>query len=197
MSTGEFTITIRANEGKTLKEIEAAVFEALNRFEKEGITEKDIERVKASSEKKFYDGISSVFNKSIQLAYYNTFLNDPGYIEKDIENIKAVTLSDVKMVYDKYIKGKPHIVASFVPKGKVEMIAENSVPAGVKEENIKEASKVDIAQTSGTFTSILNQILREEKGFTYGATSYFQEMKAIAPFVASTSVRSDATMESV
>jgi zinc protease len=145
--TGEFTITIRANEGKTLKEIEDAVFEAFNRFEKEGITEKDIERVKASSEKNFYNGISSVFSKSLQLAFYNTFLNDPGYIVKDIENIKAVTLNDVQMVYDKYIKGKPHIVTSFVPKGKPEMIAENSVPAGVKEENINEASQVEIAQT--------------------------------------------------
>jgi zinc protease len=146
--TGEFTITIRANEGKTLKEIEAAVNEAFARFEKEGITEKDIERVKASSEKSFYNGIESILGKSIQLAYYNTFLNDPGYIEKDIENIKAVTLDDVKMVYDKYIKGKPHIVTSFVPKGKKEMVAENSVPAGVKEENINEASQVEIAGTT-------------------------------------------------
>jgi zinc protease len=145
--TGEFTITIRANEGKNLKEIENAVFEAFDRFEKEGITEKDIERVKASSEKSFYSGIESVFGKSIQLAFYNTFLNDPGYIEKDIENIKAVTLNDVKSVYEKYIKGKPHVVTSFVPKGKPEMIAENSVPAGVKEENINEASQVEIAET--------------------------------------------------
>jgi zinc protease len=49
----------------------------------------------------------------------------------------------------------------------------------------------------GAFTSILNQILREEKGFTYGASSYFQEMKIVAPFVAASSVRSDATLESV
>jgi zinc protease len=142
---GEFTIKIRANEGKSLKEIENAVFEAFNRFEKDGITEKDIERVKASSEKNFYEGITSVFGKSIQLAFYNTFLNDPGYIEKDIENIKAVTLSDVKQAYEKYVKGKPHIVTSFVPKGKPEMVAENSIPAGVKEENINEASQVNIA----------------------------------------------------
>jgi zinc protease len=146
---GEFTITVRANEGKTLKEIEEAVGEAFARFEKEGITEKDVERVKASSEKNFYSGIESVFGKSIQLAFYNTYLNDPGYIEKDIENIKAVTLNDVKMVYDKYIKGKPHIVTSFVPKGKPEMIADNSAPAGVKEENINEASQVEIAQSTG------------------------------------------------
>jgi zinc protease len=146
--TGEFTITVRANEGKTLKEIEDAVNEAFTRFEKDGITEKDIERVKASSEKAFYEGINSVLGKSIQLASYNTFLNDPGFIEKDIENIKAVTLNDVKMVYDKYIKGKPHVVTSFVPKGKPEMVAENSVPAGVKEENINEASQVEIAKTA-------------------------------------------------
>ena len=143
--TGEFTINIRANEGKTLKEIEDAVFEALNRFEKEGITAKDIERVKATSEKNFYGGIASVFGKSIQLAFYNTFLNDPGFIVKDVENIKAVTLNDVKMVYEKYIKGKPHIVTSFIPKGKPDMMAENSIPAGVKEENISNASQVDIA----------------------------------------------------
>ena len=49
----------------------------------------------------------------------------------------------------------------------------------------------------GAFTSILNQILREEKGYTYGASSYFQEMKTKAPFIAATSVRSDATFESV
>jgi zinc protease len=145
---GEFTITIRANEGKSLKEIEDGVNEAFNRFESEGITEKDIERVKASSEKSFYEGITSVFDKSIQLAFYNTYLNDPGYIEKDIENIKAVTLNDVKMAYDKYIKGKPHVVTSFVPKGKTDLIAENSVPAGVKEENINEASQVDIAPSA-------------------------------------------------
>ncbi len=145
---GEFTITIRANEGKSLKEIENAVFEAFSRFEKEGITEKDIERVKAESEKNFYYGIESVFNKSLQLAFYNTFLNDPGYIEKDIENIKAVTLNDVKMAYNKYIKDKPHVVTSFVPKGKTEMMAENSIPAGVKEENINEASQVKIAETA-------------------------------------------------
>jgi zinc protease len=49
----------------------------------------------------------------------------------------------------------------------------------------------------GAFTSILNQILREQKGYTYGASSYFVEMKAVAPFIASTSVRSDATFESL
>lgn len=144
---GEFVINIRANDGKTLKEIEEAVNEAFARFEKDGITDKDVERIKASSEKEFYEGLNSVFNKSLQLAFYNTYLNDPGFIEKDIENIKAVTKDEILMAYDKYIKGKPHVVTSFVPKGHPEMVADNSIPAGIKEENINEASQVEIAGT--------------------------------------------------
>jgi zinc protease len=144
---GEFTINIRADEGKSLIEIESAIDEAFARFEKDGITEKDVERIKATSEKNFYDGLNSVFSKSLQLAFYNTLLNDPGFIEKDIENIKAVTLDDIKMAYEKYIKGKPHIVTSFVPKGQAGMIADGSVKAAIKEENIKEATQVAIAES--------------------------------------------------
>ncbi|MBN2863176.1 MAG: insulinase family protein [Bacteroidales bacterium] len=143
---GEFSITIRANEGKTLKEIEEAVFEAFARFEKEAITGKDVERIKALSEKNFYEGINGVFNKSFQLAYYNAILGDPGFIEKDIENIKAVTLDDIMEVYNKYIKDKPYVVTSFVPRGKLDLIAENSINAGIREENINEASQIEIPE---------------------------------------------------
>jgi zinc protease len=143
---GEFTISITANEGKTLKEVEDAVFEAFTRFEKEGITEKDVNRIKAASEKSFYEQINSVDGKALQLAYYNTFKNDPGFIVQDLENIKAVTLGDILAVYEKYIKNKPHLVTSFVPRDQPELMAENSVEAGIKEENIEEATKVEIAE---------------------------------------------------
>jgi zinc protease len=49
----------------------------------------------------------------------------------------------------------------------------------------------------GAFTSILNQILREQMGFNNGARSMFQGLKSIAPFLATASVRSDATLESL
>jgi zinc protease len=144
---GEFTVSVRANEGKTLKEIEDAIEEAFRRFEADSFTNNDVERIKALSEKNFYDNITGVLGKSIQLAYYNTFLNDPGYIEKDIENIKAVTGEDIKRVYDTYIRNKPHIVTSFVPRGRKDLIADNSVPAGIREENINEASQVAISES--------------------------------------------------
>ncbi|MCU0459013.1 MAG: insulinase family protein [Bacteroidales bacterium] len=141
---GEFTLSVTANAGKSLREIEEAVREGFERFETEGFTERDVERIKAMMERSFYQELNSVLNKSIQLAYYNTYLNDPGYIVKDIEKIKAVTPADIMRVYEKYIKGRPGVVTSFVPKGMTGMMAENSVKAAVSEEDITKASQVAI-----------------------------------------------------
>ncbi len=146
---GEFHIRITANDGIDLDDVEAAINESFALFEKEGITDRDVERVKAGLETDFYNGISSVLGKSFQLASYNTFTGDPGFIEDDIENIKKVTKEDVLRVYNSYIKDKPFVMTSFVPKGKMELIAENSGKAPVVEEEIKEniAKTVEDAET--------------------------------------------------
>ena len=145
---GEFHINVTANSGKDLDSIEAGVNEAFRLFEKEGVTDRDIERIKAGLETGFYNGISSVLGKSFQLANYNTYTGDPGFIEKDIENIKAVTKEEVMAVYNKYIKDKPYVMTSFVPKGQTELIAENSTKAAVVEEEIKENVTKTVEETT-------------------------------------------------
>src|SRR5690554_1245731 len=135
---GDFRISITANNGIDLDAIEAGIAEAFELFEKDGVSDRDIERIKAGLETQFYNGISSVLGKSFQLARYNVFTGDPGFITTDIENIKKVTKEDVMRVYNQYVKGKPYIMTSFVPKGQLELIAENSEKAKVVEEEIKE-----------------------------------------------------------
>jgi zinc protease len=49
----------------------------------------------------------------------------------------------------------------------------------------------------GSFSGNLNLILREEKGFTYGARSGFNGNNLYGTFQASSSVRSNATLESM
>jgi len=135
---GEFHVIITANNGKNLNDVEQAIFEAFELFEQEGVTDRDVERIKAGLETQFYNGISSVLGKSFQLAQYNVFAGDPGFIEQDIANIKKVTKEDVMRVYEKYVKDKPFVMTSFVPKGQTEMIAANSNVAPVVEEAITE-----------------------------------------------------------
>jgi zinc protease len=141
---GEFIISFNAFDGKDLDEAAAAVSEAFAKFEKEGISEKDLNRIKAGQETQFYNSLSSVLGKGIQLAQYSIFANDPGYIEKDIQNILAVKTADVTRVYEKYIKGKNYVATSFVPKGKVALALEGSKKADVVEEPIVEGAEAAV-----------------------------------------------------
>lgn len=145
---GKFRIIVTANSGIDLDSVESGIKEGFALFEKEGVTDRDIERIKAGLETDFYNGISSVLGKSFQLASYDVFTGDPGFIEQDIKNIKAVTKEDVVAVYDKYIKNKPYILTSFVPKGEMELIAENSEKANVVEEEITENVETKVAENT-------------------------------------------------
>lgn len=136
--SGEFKVFITANRGVDLDAVEAGIYEAFALFEEEGVSDRDLERIKAGLETQFYNGIESVLGKSFQLANYNVFTGNPGFITQDIENIKAVTKEDVMRVYNQYIKDKPYVMTSFVPKGNLELIAENSEKAKVVEEEITE-----------------------------------------------------------
>ena len=46
-----------------------------------------------------------------------------------------------------YLKDKPFVLTSFVPKGKTDLIAENSEPFVFAEESVGEQKKVDIAKS--------------------------------------------------
>ncbi len=146
---GKFTISVNAFPGVSLADVEKAIDEAFALFEEEGISETELEKIKAGQETSFYNGISSVLGKSFQLARYNEYAGDPGFVTTDLANIQAVTVEDVLRVYEKYIKGMPFVSASFVPKGSVSLIAEGAEDAGIVEENVLEATEVDQSLIAG------------------------------------------------
>ena len=140
--TGTFTISVPANPGVNLTDVEKAIFEGFKKFETEGFKEEDLTRIKAQNETSFYNGFSSVMSKAFTLGGYQMNMDDPGYYRKDFERTQAVTMADVKSVYEKYIKGKNYVATSFVPKGQVNLIAEGSVNAGIKEEDVTKATEM-------------------------------------------------------
>ncbi len=138
---GQTMLSVRGFEKVDLDQIHQAVFEAFARFEKDGISEADLKRIKAGQEVAFYNGLSSVHGKGFQLAQYQIFANNPGFVSQDIQIMMAVTSADVGRVYDSYIKGKPYVATSFVPKGQLDLALENSVKANVVEEKITEGAE--------------------------------------------------------
>lgn len=137
---GSFRLQVRGFNNVKLDEIKAAIDAAFVRFEKEGFTEKELNRVKAGQETNYYRSLSSVIGKAFQLAQYKIFTGDPAFINKDIQNILAVTKEDVIRVYKQYIKDKPYVVTSFVPKGEKELALTGSTAAHVVEEKLTQKS---------------------------------------------------------
>lgn len=122
--TGQFQIVIRANAGTALSETEKELKAALDAWEKKGISDDDLLKFKAKYESNLYNKLSTVQGKGASLASYFTFTKDANYLKKEMARYKAVTKADVMRVYNTYIKNKPAVVLSCLPKGKGELRAQ-------------------------------------------------------------------------
>ncbi|QYA25835.1 insulinase family protein [Gramella sp. MT6] len=140
---GQLMLQVRAYDGKDLDSVKMAIEETFSEFEKNGIPQKDLKRIKAGLETNFYNSISSVLGKGFQLAQYEIFAKDPNFINKEVDKMLAVTTDDVMRVFKKYIKDKNYVATSFVPKGQLDLALENSEKAEIVEEKIVEGAEED------------------------------------------------------
>jgi len=156
---GQVQLQVHAFEGRELDDVYAGIEQAFALFEQEGIAAEDLERIKAGQEIGFYNSLSSVLGKGFQLAQYQVYTGDAGYVGEDIRRLLAVTAADVQRVYRKYLKDKPFVAASFVPRGEKALALADSTPAQVVEEQIvagaeaqfDASAQADYKRTPSTF----------------------------------------------
>ena len=138
---GQLQLQVMAFNGVDLNAVYAGIEEAFARFEKEGIAPEDLARIKAGQETEFYQGLSSVLGKGFQLAQYEIFAGNAAFISQDVKKILGVSQEDVMRVYRTYLKDKPYVATSFVPKGNEELVLAGSTKANVVEELIVEGAE--------------------------------------------------------
>ena len=143
---GTFTIRVRGNANVRLDDVYSAIEEALVKFEESGFTDDQLTKIKAEQETAFYYEIESVLNKALQLGIYNEYAGSPDYIKQDIANITAVTKDDINRVFKQYIKNKPAIITSFVPKNQQDLVVSGSQKANVIEEVIKQGTEKEFTE---------------------------------------------------
>ena len=143
---GEFYVLVNAKEGEDIDGLQDGINKAFTRFEANGISQADLEMIKTASEIAFYDRLQSALGKAIQLGEYNTFTSDPGFINQDLKNMQAVTAADVMRVYNTYIKDKPRILTSIVPKGQAELTLQGAKLASIIEEKIVQGAEKTIVE---------------------------------------------------
>lgn len=122
---GELSISIRAYPDKSLADMEKLIRESIKEFEERGVSDDDLTRFKASYESNLINGLATASGKASKLAYYQTFIGNPNYLQKELDDYKKVTKQDVMRVYNQYIKNKHAVILSVYPKGKPEMVAKS------------------------------------------------------------------------
>jgi zinc protease len=120
---GEFSVTINPLPGKDLAEIEKLYRAALDSFEARGVLEDDVVKFKGQQEAQLINGLQSVQGKGATLANYQTIAGNANKIKDILAMYASLTKEDVMAVYQKYIKGKPAVILSIVPKGQENLVA--------------------------------------------------------------------------
>jgi zinc protease len=115
---GQFQIIVRANPETQLAETEKLIRATLAEWEKTGVTEDDLAKFKAQFQSNLYSQLSTVQGKGATLANFFTLAGDPNFLQKEIERYTSLTRQDVMTAYRKYIKDKPAVILSCLPKGK-------------------------------------------------------------------------------
>ena len=120
-----FTIAALPNpaQGKTLSDLEQIIRDSLVEFERRGVTEDDVLRVRMSIVSGMIYNLESVAGKVSQLAAYQTYDGNPNFAAADIARYDNVTAEDVMRVYRQYIKDKPAVIMSIVPRGRSDAVA--------------------------------------------------------------------------
>ena len=121
----QFTMYALPNpeKGTSLTDLEGIMRETLNEFEERGAEPDDLTRVKNGIVSGLIYGLESTSGKVSQLAHYATIHEDANGIGNQVSRYENVTAEDVMRVYRKYIKDKPAVVMSIVPKGQADAIA--------------------------------------------------------------------------
>ncbi|MET0394755.1 MAG: pitrilysin family protein, partial [Chitinophagaceae bacterium] len=121
--SGEFSMQLVPYPGKSLADMLQLLDQALQAFEKRGVTDEDIAQFKGQLEAQYFSSLQSVSGKVSQLAAYQTFTGNPNMVGKELAMYRAVTKEDVMRVYNKYIKQQHALVVSILTKGQENQIA--------------------------------------------------------------------------
>ncbi len=119
--SGEFQIQIFAyppedfNLENLFTKLDEDVKATIDEFEKTGITDEALARVKAEMESRYYDGLDEVFNKAGAISEWERLLGRPSTVTDEIERYTKVTKEDIARVFNKYIKGSGAAILNTYP----------------------------------------------------------------------------------
>lgn len=99
---GLFSIASIANKNVDETDLEKAIYEEIEKIKTDGITEKELQKIKNQKLMEFYNQVETINGKSNNLGTYELFFGDYKKMFNAPDNYNKVTVKDVQEVAKKY-----------------------------------------------------------------------------------------------
>jgi zinc protease len=111
-----FSTTVR--HGRTLQEVEAALFAEIKRVLDEPVTQRELDKAIKQTRAQFAYSSESVTDQGYWLGF-SEILAELGWFESFLDRLSAVTVADVQRVAQAYLQPKLRTVGWYTPTGDV------------------------------------------------------------------------------
>ncbi|MGH9753643.1 MAG: M16 family metallopeptidase [Blastocatellia bacterium] len=113
---GALYITATLRPGKKVEEVEAAIYEEIERLEKEPITGAELEKAKNAISLSFINNLQRSLLRAIIIGQYAVSFNDLNLINTWLDKIAACATEDLQRVANKYLRPTNRTVVITLPK---------------------------------------------------------------------------------
>jgi zinc protease len=113
--TSMFVVDVTARPGHSAQEIEAALDTELQALRAIGPSEMELERARNTIETALLSQIEKAGGLANALNQYNQYTGDPGFLRRDIERYRRVTVADIRRVVAEQLQNRTRVVVYGVP----------------------------------------------------------------------------------
>jgi predicted Zn-dependent peptidase len=100
------------------EDVEAAIYEEIERIKSEGIADWEIQKAKNATRRNYINSLLSSLSRANMIGQYAVYYNDPNLINTRLDKVNAVTKEDVMRVANKYLKPTNRTVVVTTLEGK-------------------------------------------------------------------------------
>jgi len=111
-----FMLNATASPGKTIADIESAIYAEIERVKTEPIQGWELDKARNNAKRNIVGGLGISLNTAVSLAENALAYNDPGLINTQIDRINKVTAADVQRVAKQYFSDTNRTVLITTPK---------------------------------------------------------------------------------
>ncbi len=112
---GSVRISATVRPGQETETVEAAIYEELERIQKEPIAAWELEKAKSATRYGYYNAIRGAQSRAMLLGSFTIKFKDPNLINTRMTKLDAVTAADVQRVARQYLQQKNRTVLITMP----------------------------------------------------------------------------------